>query len=138
MTITDAVLDDLLTVYAAGEASPDTAALLEARAREDAGFRVRMEAARQVSVPMAGTAGPGSTSELATLRQTRTFIFLRSLFMAMGIAFCLAPLSFVFDGGGVRFLVWHEAGVRNGFLSVGVAAWVAWWVVRRQVRPTGL
>jgi hypothetical protein len=138
MTITDAVLDDLLTVYTAGEASPDTAALLEARAREDVGFRARLEAARRVSAPVAGTAGPVSSSELAALRLTRRFIFLRSLFMAMGIAFCLAPLCFVFDDGGVRFLVWHEAGVRNGLLSVGIAAWVAWWVVRRQIRPTGL
>jgi hypothetical protein len=125
-------------VYAAGEASPDTTALLEARAREDGSFRVRMEAARRVSAPVAGPAGPGSGAEFAALRQTRTFIFLRSLFMAMGIAFCLAPLAFVFGDGGVRFLVWHEAGVRNGFLSVGIAAWVAWWVVRRQIRPTGL
>jgi hypothetical protein len=138
MTMTDAVLDDLLTVYAAGEASPDTTALLEARAREDERFRVRMEAARLAPAPVERPAGPGPGAEFATLRQTRTFIFLRSLFMAMGIAFCLAPLTFVWDDGGVRLLVWHEAGVRNGFLSVGIAAWVAWWVVRRQVRPTGL
>ena len=52
MTINDAVMNDLLTLYLAGEASPETRALVEAHARTNAAFAARLQAAGTRARPM--------------------------------------------------------------------------------------
>ena len=45
MKLTDEVMNDLLTLYLAGEASADTRALVESHARQNAAFASTIEAA---------------------------------------------------------------------------------------------
>ena len=83
--------------------------------------------------------GPPSDLELRTLTETRKFILLRTVFLAGGILFTLLPLVFTFDDHGVEFLVLgRHAGLMWSFWSIAVAAWTAWYVMHRQVRPVGL
>ncbi|HET9371072.1 MAG TPA: zf-HC2 domain-containing protein [Vicinamibacterales bacterium] len=138
MTINDAVMNDLLTLYLAGEASPETRALVEAHARTNAAFAARLQAAGTVQVPDLPPA-TARDQELRALNETRQFILLRTIFFAGAILFTLLPLVFKFDGDGVQFLILgREPGLVNAFWSVAVASWVAFAIMHHRVRSAGL
>ena len=139
MKMTDEVMNDLLTLYLAGEASADTKALIESHARQNAAFASRIEAAGALSPINVPHSGPPRDLELRTLTETRKFIFLRTVFWAGGIFFTLLPLVFTFDARGVEFLVLgRHAGLMWAFWSIAVAAWTACYVMHRQVSRVGL
>jgi hypothetical protein len=143
MNVTDDVLNDLLTLYLAGEASADTRALIEERARREPAFAARLAAARDVDVAAAlpaATAPLASDAELKALTQTRQAIFLRTLFWAAGLFFTLLPLTFQGgEGRGVEFVfLGKHPGVVWAFWSVATASWVAYWLMNREVRKAGL
>jgi hypothetical protein len=139
MKMTDDVMNDLLTLYLAGEASADTRALVESHARQNAAFRSRVEAAGALSPIRMPHNGPPGDLELRTLNSTRKFIFLRTLFSAGAIFFTLLPLVFTFDARGVEFLVLgRHDGLVWSFWSIAAAAWAAWYAMHRQVRRVGL
>ena len=138
MTLSDDVYDDLLAVYLAGEASAGTRALIEARARDDAAFAARLEAARTVELPANGGV-PGADLELSALRRTRQYIRLRTTFLAAAVLFTLLPLVFAFDSDGIRFLILgHYEGLALAFWSLAVASWAACWTMHRAVRRAGV
>jgi anti-sigma factor RsiW len=159
VNVTDDVLNDLLTLYLAGEASADTRALIEERARREPAFAAKMHAAREVdlaatrAIDLPGLATPPSDGELRALKQTRRAIFLRTLFFAGGLVFTLLPLVFLkgvrvllgvlpgvqADGDNVEFLILgSHSGRVWAFWSVAVACWIACWVMNREVRKAGL
>lgn len=139
MMIAEEVMSDLLTLYLAGEASPETRTLVEAYARERPAFAAKMKAAGALSLPDVPENAPARDLELRALAQTRQFILLRTLFVAGGILFTLLPLVFAVDESGVQFLVLGRyPGLVWSFWSVALAWWVACYVMHRQVRPSGL
>jgi len=137
MKVTDDVMNDLLTLYLAGEASADTKALIESHARQNAAFASKLDGVLSpIRMPHSG---PPSDLELRTLTETRRFILLRTVCWAGGIFFTLLPLVFTFDERGVEFLVLgRHAGLMWSFWSIAVAAWTACYVMHRQVRRVGL
>lgn len=139
MKVTADVMNDLLTLYLAGEASGDTKALIESHARQDDAFASKLEAVGALPSITMPDSGPPSDHELRTLTETRKFIFLRTVFWAGGTLFTLLPLVFTFDERGVEFLVLgRHAGLTWSFWSIAVAAWTACYVMHRQVRRMGL
>jgi len=145
MNVTDDVLNDLLTLYLAGEASADTRALIEERARREPAFAATMQAAREMdraaaqAVELPGARTPTPDAELQALTQTRQAIFLRTLFFAAAIFFTLLPLAFRGGEAGVEFLfLGRQPGVVYAFWSVATASWVACWLMNREVRKAGL
>ena len=138
MTMSDDVMNDLLTLYVAGEASAGTRTLVEQHARENAAFASRLESARALP-PLAPPHEPSGDLELRALSEARQFLHLRSAFWAGGILFTLLPLIFSFDGGGVQFLILgRHPGLVWSFWSVAAASWVACYVMHRQIRHVGL
>jgi anti-sigma factor RsiW len=156
MNVTDDVLNDLLTLYLAGEASADTRALIEEQARREPGFAAKVTAARELdqaaarAVEQPGThTTPPRDVELRALTKARHAIFLRALFLAGGWVFTLLPLVFVKgarvlpgfpgDGGGAEFLILGTySGLVWAFWSVAAASWIACWVMHREARKAGL
>ena len=139
MKVTDEVMNDLLTLYLAGEASADTKTLLESHARQNATFASRLAAAGAPSPITMPAGGPPSDLELKTLTETRRFIFRRTVFCAGGIFFTLLPLVFSFDERGVEFLVLgRHTGLMWSFWSIAVASWTACYLMHRQIRQVGL
>jgi hypothetical protein len=139
MTLHDDVMNDLLTVYLAGEASAATRSLVDARAAADPAFAARLAAAQRTAVPDLSLPGPAPNAEMTALKHTRQFLFLRTLFVAWGILFTLLPLLFTFDDAGVRFVLWGRyPALVTSFWSLAAASWVAAFVMHRQVRPSGL
>lgn len=139
MQLSDDVMNDLLTVYLAGDASAETRALVEARAARDPAFAERIRAASEAGVPETAGATPPRDRHLAALARTREFLRLRSLFTAAGILFTLLPLVFTFGRDGVEFLVLgRHPGLVWAFWSLAAASWAATWVMHRSVRHVGL
>jgi anti-sigma factor RsiW len=140
MNVTDDVLNDLLTLYLAGEASADTRALIEERARREPAFAAKLEAARKVDLAAALPGPPPQDMELRALKQTRQAIFLRTLFWAAGLFFTLLPLTFQGgEGRGVEFVfLGKHPGVVWAFWGTAAASWVAYYVMNREVKRAGL
>ena len=129
--------NDLASLYLAGEASEATRSLIQRRLSADAGFAGKLSAAEQSpplgSVPAVkpATADPA----IAALRRTREYLLLRTIFLAMAIAFSLLPFTVVFRHGAVQFFLWRDLpGAAYGSLGVAAASWSAWYVMHRQVR----
>lgn len=134
--LSDDVWNDLAALYLAGEASPGTRVLLEQRGAQNAEFAARLGMARQFEFPAPDVP---IDKEMEALKMTRQHVFLRTLFCAMAVAFTLIPFLFVFRGGEIVFFMWRDAaGAARGILSVGAAAWVAFYVMHRRVRSAGL
>jgi hypothetical protein len=139
MRLDDDVMNDLMTIYLAGEASPATRAIVEARAREDTTFAARLAAAQGMAVPLPAANPPGRDAELRTLAETRQFIRLRTIFVAAAVFFSLLPLAVRGGDGGVEFLfLGRHDGLVWAFWSLAAASWSAHYVMHRRVRRAGL
>lgn len=138
-TLSHEVMNDLLTLYLAGEASPETKALIESYARDHADFAARLRASDTYALPnVAPPARFIRDTQLMALERTREFIRLRTVFTASGILFTLLPLVFTFDATGAQFLILgRHPGLVWSFWSLAAASWVAWYVMRRRVRAAG-
>lgn len=136
MTLSREVMDDLLTLYLAGEASAETRLLVEEYARENPHFAKAMAGARELELPSMPAA---PQKELKTLGLVRQYIFLRSLFVGMGIAFTMIPFTFVFHNRRLTFLMLRdEPGLAYAALSLAAASWIACWVMNREIHKAGL
>jgi hypothetical protein len=139
MTISDDVMNDLLTLYMAGDASADTKTLVEAHAREHHTFAARLAAAQSFALPEAPAGRSSSDHELRVLAATRQFIRLRTMCCAGGILFTLLPLVFAFGRDGVEFLILgRQPGLVWSFWSLAAASWAAFIVMHRRIGRVGL
>lgn len=139
MNVSDDVMNDLLTIYLAGEASAATKALIESHAQQNPLFASKIQAAGALSLNDPATVEPSRDLELQALAKTRQFIFLRTLFFASAVLFTLLPLVFTFDARGAQFLILGRyPGLMWSFWSIATASWIAWYVMHRQVRDSGL
>ena len=139
MKLHDDVMSDLLTVYLADDVSAETKTLVETHAAENSVFAERLAAARALSLHAAAVPGPPEDAELKSLKHTRQVLFLRTMFLAWAVLFMLLPLLFTFDNGSVQFVIWGRyPALVSSFWSLAAASWVAWYVMRRQVRQSGL
>jgi hypothetical protein len=140
MTISNDVMNDLLTLYLAGEASADSKALVEEYARGNEAFAARLTSASALSMPGPPPgAGLPPDDDLRALRRTREFIRLRTVFTAGGVLFTLMPLVFTFGADGAEFLILgRHPGLVWSFWSLAAASWSACFVMHRQIRLTGV
>ena len=136
MTLPIEVMNDLMAVYLAGDASAATRQLVEDFAREHQDFAARLRsAAGDLNLPTP----PPPDLELAALKQTRDFLRLRSLFLGAGILFTSTPFLFHFSNGRFEWLlIGRESGLVWASLSLAAASWAAHWLMNREVRKAGL
>lgn len=138
MNVTRDVAKDLLTVVLAGEASGDSRRLVEEFLARDPELAREAEALRAaLALPAPPAQEP--SAEKRTLDATRQLLKQRSSTLAVALVFTVLPLSFVFEGSKMTFLVIRDAPI------VGLAWWATaavMWVwhasVRRRLRVSGL
>ena len=122
------VIRDLAPLYAAGEASPATAALVEAALAGDPALAREVDGLRR-AVRLAATLGPPADLEARALGEVRRAVRRRSWALALAIFFTALPLSFVFEHGQVTYFMLRDATpVAVVALAVGLAGWV--WYAR--------
>lgn len=136
MNITHDVITDLLPLYLAGEASPDTRKLLEEYLRDHPAFaaEIRTHAEKSTAL-LAATLSPSFDQEKATLQRVRRFNRRRSYVLAFAITCTLMPFAVGFNH---RHPVWlmmrdapHQAAL---FALVAAGCWIAYAVMGRRVR----
>ena len=140
MNIPREVLLDLLPVYLAGEASPATRALLEARLAEDPAFAEHVRALRSADVPRL-EAMPRAELELESLRRTRASLGLQRWLFALAITFSALSLSTDLEiaHGRVtraRLLLTELPGPMAAFLALALVSWAGYALGARRLRGT--
>lgn len=136
MNLPEPVLRDLLTVVLSGEASPESRRLVDDYARDHAEFARLLQ-----SNDALGAILPAQVPdrEMESLKRTKEMLRLKSILLGMALAFTLLPLAFVFENGVITFFLLRDAtGAAAGLWCVAAASWVAYFVISRSLRTTGL
>lgn len=130
------VLDDLLVLYLAGEASPASRRLVESYAAENKSFAARLAkggADSGVTLPS------GRDNAMEVLRETRKYMKLQKVLFGLGIFFCMLPLTIVVRHGEVVFFLLRDAPVEAGAsFMIGAGAWGSYWALQRKMRTLRL
>ncbi len=141
MTVDRDVIQDLLPLYLAGEASPATRKLVEEHLAANPELARLAQAAGDPD--LAGmarpTALPEPSGQKSALDATRRLLRRRSWLMGGAIFTTLLPFSIHGDESGIRFFLLRDAP-QSAALSFAAAAllWFAYWRVSRRLRVTGL
>lgn len=135
--VTRDVIEDLLPLYVAGEASRGTRALVEASLKRDPDL-ARLASGMAGSLPEERTPKPlGEDVEMRSIRRTRNMLTWKSWLLGLGILFSLLPFSFAWSSGhGFRWLVIGNPPQWPGLLFYGVlaaACWIAYFTLRRRL-----
>ena len=139
MKITKDVINDLLPVYLAGEASADTRALLEEYLRSDPALAAEARAQAEKSAALLGSLGaaPPPDLEVATFDRIRRYNRYRNQFFAFGLAFALLPFAFAFANGSVTWFMLRDSPKQAVlFLVASAYCWISRAVLGRQMRSS--
>jgi anti-sigma factor RsiW len=142
MKVTREVVLDLLPLYLAGEASPDTRALVEEYLRQDTDLARRVRARDTTLLPAMGMSPAPETELRALLRTRRSLGRLRwTCALATTLTAISLALRVEFTDGRLttfRFLI-VDAPLPFGICMAGAAIlWVLYFIMRRRARGTGL
>lgn len=136
MNVTHDVITDLLPLYLAGEASPDTRALVEEylRAHPDVAAQTRAAAERTAAALASFQAPLPDDHERRTLERTRQFNRYRAQLMGFTMAFALMPFAFVF-GDRIKWIMLRDSPKQAVMFWVAAAGcWIASTVLARRIR----
>jgi predicted anti-sigma-YlaC factor YlaD len=142
MKVTREVIADLLPLYAAGEASPETCALVEEFLRQDEEMRQRFNPASMESLTAA--AGPPLPPDLAlkSLRRARGLLVWQRRLYGWGIGLTIASLGGVGILDGNHF-VYHSflrdyPWIFRSCIGLAVSCWINYFILRWISRATRL
>ena len=139
MNVTRDVVEDLLPVYFAGEATADTKQLVEEFFRGDPEF-ARMAQRFSRFLAERPAIQPAPHSEAEALARTKRAIRKRSWLLSLAIFFTLMPLTFAFDTNrGIVFFMWRDARtLAMAFQAAGLGLWIGYFANHRRLRATSL
>jgi hypothetical protein len=133
MPVTENVIRDLLPVYAAGEASPDTRALVEEYLETAPELKATLDSAATLELPAAAPPpelGPRALKHTRDLLARKTFL--------TGFSFFFSTLSMAFlEQYHLLHTRWPLV-VATILALVGLAGWGAFFATCRRLRATGL
>jgi hypothetical protein len=138
MKLDPAVIQDLLPLYLAGEASHFPQARREHLAADPELARLARAAADPEVARLASVLPPPSSGK-AALDATRRLLRRRSWLMGCAIFTTALPFSLHGNEHGIQFFLLRDAPA-TAAVSFAIAAllWVAFWRVSRRLRVTGL
>ena len=139
MNVTQNVIQDLLPVYLAGEASADTAALIDEFLRLNPEMARMVESLRANPLPDAPVA-LRPTQEKETLTMTKQLLRWRGILLGLAVFLTLLPLSFRFDNGRISWTFLRGAPPAAAALVclAAVASWGGFLYLRRRLEATGI
>lgn len=133
MKVTRDVVNDLMPLYVAGEASADSRVLVEDYLRLHPGdFKGETPTALpHVDAPQ--------SIELLSLERTRRALERRPRIFALAIFLTYAIFSFRFDESGLRFVIFRDAPiVAEGLLAAGLGVWAMFLSIEWKCRQSGI
>lgn len=138
MEVTRDVINDLLPVYVAGEASADTRRLVEEFLQNDPEFAriVRDESAPQL-LKQPVTLPPGQEKQALAL--TKRLIKRQTWFMAFALLFSLVPFSVRIEDGTMTFFMLQDTPLLALFYwLIAGGCWFGYFRTRRRLRVGGV
>ena len=135
MPITRDVVTDLWPVYASGEASADTRALVEEFLAKDAQFG-RLIREPSANLRVAPELAPDQ--EMRALARTKQLLRRRSAALNVAILLTLLPFSFVIGRDGVHWMWSNDTRVAALCGGLAVIAWTLFVAASKRTRATGL
>jgi len=138
MNITRDVVRDLLPLYASGEASADTRALVDFFLKADPGLATEVASMREDAPLVAAAPVPPMAADRKALERTRHLLRQRTGFFAAAIFFTMLPLSVRGGDDGVRFIFSSLPVLQASFLSSALVFWIMYAVTRHKMRVSGL
>ena len=137
MNVTREIVKDLLPLYVAEEASEESRAAVQEWLRTDPELARLAAELRDDAAPPA-TRVPQASGQ-AALAATKALLRRRSWLLALALLFSGLPVSFAFDSGGLRFFMLRDAPLMSSIcLAMALGLWIAFGVVTRRLRVTGL
>ena len=142
MKVTHDVVDDLLPIYFSGEASADTASLVEAYFAQNPAFEVQARRSAQVihALGDAAPSRPDPSAELAALKRAKGVLRRQRILMALALTASLnaVSLSFSFEvvQGHVRMHWLSLPGQAQAVVVLAVlsvALWTAYALTGRRI-----
>ncbi len=134
MTISRAIIDDLYPLYAAGEASADSRALIEEYLTE------HPDAAASLRIPLKlPPVEPPMDLEGRALRRTARLLEQRSMLGTVALSLSYAPTAVGFlEQGKLHLLYLDLPWLAAALYAAAVGLWVGFFQVCRLVQATGL
>ncbi len=136
MNVTRSVVEDLLAVYLAGDASADTRAIVEEWLRTDASLARKVEEARRGTLPP--VALPDPSIETRALVRTRRQLRWRAVLLGVAIYVTTLPISVTFNRSGFSGLLIQDWPERIVLIALAIALWVVYFAWSRRTRATGV
>ena len=128
------VIRDLLPLYVAGEASPDTVQLVDEALAADAALAAEAEVLRRADpAAVPGPTRPADRDRVA-LQRIREAVRERSVLLGLAIFLTLVPFTILYSGGRVQFLLLRDAPTMGlAALAAGAGCWVGWFLLGRRI-----
>ena len=142
MSVTREVILDLIPIYLAGEASPDTRALVESFLKEDQELAKNIRGRWVENMALAVPTSLPPDLELRAFRRARSLLVWQRWLMGFGMFFTamLASSQLTITRGNItdfHFLARDYPALFGISAILGAASWTAYFVVRRGFRANG-
>lgn len=139
MQVTREVLKDLIALTLAGEASPDTRALVEEALAKDPELAREVAASQSERTELPPAPELPAAAEKRALDQARRLLKNRTSSLVVAVLFTLLPLAFTFDQTGITFLLIRDRPIVGlAWWFTAAVMWIYHIVVRRRLRVLGL
>ena len=127
------IVEDLLSLYLAGEASDDTKTLVESYLAEDPALAERVSRSRELALPNAIVDPNEKEREMQSIERTKRSLRLQSWFFGLAIFFTSMLLTFgSFDERGLHWIVLESEVWPLFALGAGIC-WLIWLLTRRRL-----
>lgn len=141
MKITRDVINDLLPVYLAGDASADTRSLIDEYLQSDPALAADVRAHADKSSALLETLGAASSEladhEVATFDKIRRYNSYRNQFFAFGLALALMPFAFGFSHGEISWIMIRDSPKQAAlFLIASGYCWISRYIIGRRANTT--
>ncbi len=138
MEITRDVINDLLPVYVAGEASADTQRLVEEFLKDDPEFARLIRDERTPELLRQSVMLPPSHEKKA-LALTKRLIKRQTWFLAFALLFSVVPLSVKIEDGAVTFFMLQNTPLLAiVYWLIAGGFWFGYFRTRRRLRVSGI
>jgi hypothetical protein len=136
MPVTENVIRDLLPVYAAGEASPDTRALVEKYLETAPELKATLDSAAALELP---AAAPPPALGPRALQHTRDLLARKTFLTGFSFYFSTLAMAFLYRPWQIHWLPYRgPLIVATIFMLVGLAGWALFFNTCRRLHSTGL
>jgi len=141
--ITRNIIQDLLPLYLAGEARPETRVLVEEFLARDpalAAEAASQESGRMEKILIGGAIVPlPQDNEAETLARTRAKLHRTVWILALATAFTLVPFSCTFDDGHITWMMVRDVPrMALAYWASAAGFWIAYFIRRYRLRSAGL